>query len=435
MREQQLGEPWITELPPQWEMRRFKHAAVIRDGQVDPKNEKVRGLPLYAPNHIESGSGRLLAIESAEEQGAESGKYPVQRGEIVYSKIRPALRKVILAPQDGLCSADMYAIRPFPDVVSKFLFWSMLSDGFNESATLASDRVAMPKVNRETLKEFPIPCPPLPTQTAIADFLDRKTAALDALIEKKERLIALLAEKRAALIHRAVTKGLDPDVPMKDSGVPWIGEIPAHWEVKRLKSLAEIRGGVTKGRDLRGRRVVSLPYLRVANVQDGFVDLTEVHEIEVLETEMSRYSLRKGDILMNEGGDNDKLGRGTVWAAEIEPCLHQNHVFAVRPRSGANPYWISLCTSAPYLRYFFFRRAKQSTNLASISSSNVKEAPVLTPPDTEQDLILKSLGRDLARLARTEGMVSHQIDRLKEYRQALITAAVTGQLDIPEANP
>lgn len=284
------------------------------------------------------------------------------------------------------------------------------------------------------LLQFRIPVVPLDLQRAIADFLDRKTSAIDTLIEKKQRLLALLAEKRAVLIHRAVTKGLNPNVTMKDSGLEWVKQIPAHWSIVRLKHLANVRGGVTKGRDLSGHKTVSVPYLRVANVQDGYVDLTDVSEIEVLGDEVERYSLHKGDILMNEGGDNDKLGRGCVWEAQIEPCLHQNHVFCVRPYRTTNPYWISLCISANYLRYFFLGRAKQATNLASISSFNLKDAPILLPPVGEQYEILRWIVASTQSVDSLADRLKLSITRLREYRQSLITAAVTGQLDL-EATP
>ena len=132
------------------------------------------------------------------------------------------------------------------------------------------------------------------------------------MIDAKQRLLALLAEKRRALITYAVTRGLDPAAPMRNSGVPWIGEVPAHSEVKNLKFVGDVRTGVAKGRNLGSRETMKVPYLRVANVQDGYLDLSDISEIEVLPEEVATYSLfHNGDVLMNEGGDADKLGRGS----------------------------------------------------------------------------------------------------------------------------
>ena len=280
--------------------------------------------------------------------------------------------------------------------------------------------------------ELELPVPPLAQQRAIADFLDRKSAAIDALIAKKERLIELLGERRQALITQMVTKGLDPSVPMKESGIEWLGSIPSHWVLRRLKHLGQIRSGIAKGRDVAGKATVVRPYLRVANVQNGWLDLEDIATIEVTRDEAQRYALRRGDVLMNEGGDFDKLGRGYVWEEQIPDCIHQNHVFAVRPLRGSNPFWINLATQASYLRHFFILRSKQSTNLASISATNLGEAPIPMPPEHEVEAILERVRHQLRRLEHLLRTVAVHVGRLREYRQALITAAVTGQIDVTE---
>ncbi|MFN8633568.1 MAG: restriction endonuclease subunit S [Chloroflexota bacterium] len=215
----------------------------------------------------------------------------------------------------------------------------------------------------------------------------------------------------------------------KDSGVPWLGEVPAHWDVKRLRFLAEVRTGVTKGRDLGEKDTVSVPYMRVANVQDGYLDLSDVAQVEVLPDEVRRFSLRPGDVLMNEGGDNDKLGRGTVWEGQIDPCLHQNHVFAVRLDDADDARWISAATSATYARHYFMVRAKQSTNLASISGTNVKEFPVVLPPKAERRAILRHLAHETARIDALVEKKRRLLGLIEEKRAALISHAVTRGLD------
>jgi type I restriction enzyme S subunit len=211
----------------------------------------------------------------------------------------------------------------------------------------------------------------------------------------------------------------------------WLSGLPGHWRVKRLKFLADVRSGVTKGRDLAGP-TVEVPYLRVANVQDGFVDLSDVATIPVGVGEVERFALQPGDVLMNEGGDNDKLGRGAVWRGQIAPCLHQNHVFAVRCHS-VDPDWLALVTAAKYAKHYFLRMAKQSTNLASIASSDVKELPVVLPPEDEQKAILRHVGRETAKIDGLMGKVREQRRFLRERRAALVTACVTGAIRVPGA--
>ena len=229
------GVEWLGRIPAHWEVKKWRYCCHVTEGQIAPDDEEFREKVLIAPNHIESGTGRLLHLETAHEQGAISGKYLVAPGDIIYSKIRPALNKVCISTGDWLCSADMYPVSITENrLQTQFLLYSILSAPFVQFMVDQSMRVAMPKVNRDKLDDCPLLIPHPAEQRAIADFLDRETAKIDALVATKERLIELLQEKRTALITRAVTRGLDPNVPMKDSGVEWLGEIPVHWEVKRL---------------------------------------------------------------------------------------------------------------------------------------------------------------------------------------------------------
>src|SRR5690606_22781195 len=169
--------------------------------------------------------------------------------------------------------------------------------------------------------------------------------------------------------------------------------------------------------------------LRVANVQDGYLDLDEIAEIEIEPDQLSRYRLELGDVLMNEGGDFDKLGRGAIWNGEVESCIHQNHVFAVRPHS-VSPQWLTLVTGSAYAQFYFKGRAKQSTNLASISSTNVMELPVVLPPAAEQESIVEFIREAMARMDALTAAASRAVELLRERRGALISAAVTGQIDV-----
>ncbi|MCY3016174.1 MAG: type I restriction endonuclease subunit S, partial [Planctomycetota bacterium] len=174
---------------------------------------------------------------------------------------------------------------------------------------------------------------------------------------------------------------------------------------------------------------ISVPYLRVANVQDGYLNLDEVVSMEIPADDLVRYSLRAGDVLMNEGGDFDKLGRGCVWDGRLDPCITQNHVFAVRPRRVSSA-WLSTVTGSGYAQFYFMTRSKQSTNLASISSTNLMELPVVVPPDDEQQAIVRFTAERRASFNGLTAEANHAIALLQERRSALISAAVTGQIDV-----
>lgn len=211
------GVEWLGEVPEHWSVKGFNHCAKIRGGLVDPKLEQYKDLVLYAPNHIEKETGKVIYKESADAQGADSNKYLCFKGEVIYSKIRPALAKVALCDEEvALCSADMYPIDAYNGLTNTFLYWFLLSDSFTKAVVLDSDRVAMPKVNRESLGEYRVPVPPLDEQLDICNSIKCQSRILDELEEKASYQIALMKERKTALISAAVTGKID----VRD----WVGD-------------------------------------------------------------------------------------------------------------------------------------------------------------------------------------------------------------------
>lgn len=429
------GVDWLGEVPAHWRVKRLRFLASTNPlgsrqaGIAD--DDMVSFVPMDAVG--EYGGLRLDVERELAEIG--SGYTYFADGDVVLAKITPCFENGKGALASGLTNGvafgttELHVLRADTELDRGYLFYLTIAHSFRklgESEMFGAG--GQKRVPESFIKDFRTPLPPLDEQRAIAAFLDRETARIDALIATKRRFIALLQEKHAALISRAVTRGLDPDAPLKQSGIVWVGPIPAQWAVQPLKRVAEVRTGVAKGRKIEHDEAVTVPYLRVANVQDGYLDLDDVAEIEIGAHELDRYALQAGDVLMNEGGDNDKLGRGHVWRDEVSPCIHQNHVFAVRPeavRSG----WLALVTSSDYAKHYFLSFAKQSTNLASISSSNLKNLPVILPPDDEQATILQFLERALGRMGRLQAHSESAIECLTEHRVSLIASAVTGRMD------
>jgi type I restriction enzyme S subunit len=203
------GVEWLGEVPAHWNIEKFSRAVQITEGQVDPAVEPYSSMPLVAPNHIESRTGRIAGVESATKQGAISGKYLCQRGNVIYSKIRPALAKAALATEDCLCSADMYPMTPRGGLRSRFLLLLLLSSQFTTWSILEADRVAMPKINRETLTDLRLPVPPQLEQDEIVGLVDREATKIDETIVKVTRAIDLMREHRSALVSAAVTGKID----------------------------------------------------------------------------------------------------------------------------------------------------------------------------------------------------------------------------------
>lgn len=205
------GSGLLEDLPMGWQLNRFSRVVKINEGQVDPRGDAYKDLPLIAPNHIQSKTGRLLNLETAREQAATSGKYLVDPGQVLYSKIRPALVKAAIAPTRCLSSADMYALSTRNSTVlrNEFLYWLLLSKPFTDYAIDQSARVAMPKLNHETLGAAPIWYPSVNKQARIERVLEESTSRLDATIADARESIALSRERRAALISAAVTGKID----------------------------------------------------------------------------------------------------------------------------------------------------------------------------------------------------------------------------------
>ncbi len=201
-----------------------------------------------------------------------------------------------------------------------------------------------------------------------------------------------------------------------------MSKLPRDWKIKELSEVATIQTGLAKGKN-NLKNPVSLPYLRVANVQDGYFDLSEIKTIEVSSAEVERYRLKPNDVLLTEGGDFDKLGRGHIWRGQIDPCLHQNHIFVVRPNPQIlKPEFLTALTASHYGRTYFLSCSKQTTNLASVNSTQLKQFPVLLPPMKEQEEITKIIGCWDRVIEQTEKLIAANTRIKRGLTQQLLTS-------------
>lgn len=253
--------------------------------------------------------------------------------------------------------------------------------------------------------------PKFEEQQVVADYLDRETARIDTLIGEQQRLIEMLRERRAAAIATGLHSSAD--------------------HLTRLKYVSTVQTGVT----LSGEGNAAdpeWPYLRVANVQAGYVDLQEIKTIRVPSNRAAASTLRAGDVLMTEGGDIDKLGRGALWRGELARMLHQNHVFAVRPNQALDSEFLIYWLDGPEARTYFRTTAKQTTNLAGTNKWTLGNLPVPLPPLEEQKRTVALLDEQTRKIDTLIAEVEQFIELSHERRAALITAAVTGQIDVRE---
>ncbi len=431
------GFEWLGEIPKHWEAIRLKF--LQREPLMYGANESAEFDNPDWPRYIritDMNDGGTLKDETFRSLPEEiAAPYLLEDGDFLFARSGATVGKAFMySGKWGRACFAGYLIRfspkkekILPDFLKHYLRSFVYEDFVGESTIQAT----IQNVSAERYASLLIPFPKLEEQQSIATFLDRKTVELDELIRLKERQIELLGAKRQALISHAVTRGLDPSVKLRPSGIEWLGEIPAHWEVTRLKFIAQLQTGLTLGKEYKDRETVSRPYLRVANVQDGFLDLETITTISVPEEEAAKCELKVGDVLMTEGGDLDKLGRGYVWAGQIESCLHQNHIFAVRPdQTRLDSFYLSYTMASWYGKNYFTSTGQQTTNLATTNSTKLMNFPLLLPSLQEQKTVIERLGRETQDIDKMMETMRLQLDQLREYRQALISAAVTGKIDV-----
>jgi type I restriction enzyme S subunit len=270
--------------------------------------------------------------------------------------------------------------------------------------------------------------PPCSEQRAIASFLDLETARIDALVAKKERLIELLAEQRTALITRAVTKGLDPTVPMKDSGVEWLEDIPKHWEVKRLRHISPSLGVGVVVNPSSYIAVEGLPFLYGSNISEGRIDVAMARRISPQESRrLPKSELRPGDLVMVRVG---APGVTAVVPPELDGANCAS-LLVIRRNVAVESSWLSYVLNSKYVRsqveVVQYGAAQEQFNV-----SHAADFCIALPPRAEQDAVAAFLNRETSRHDDLVAKVSEAIERLKELRTALISAAVTGKINVRE---
>ncbi len=274
------------------------------------------------------------------------------------------------------------------------------------------------------IQEIPVPLPPTKAeQEAIADAL----SDADALIESLEQLLVKKRQLKQGAMQELLTgKRRLPGFEVKRGCKPTeVGMIPEDWAVRPLKVIAEIRSGIAKNSNTTVSNPILVHYLRVANVQDGFLDLSEMSQIQVSRTDTKRYRVLPGDVLMNEGGDLDKLGRGAMWRGEYSPCIHQNHVFVVRCGSTLSPEYLNAWTGSEPARRYFMLAGKQTTNLASINKTALGLLPVAHPQTkAEQEAIARVFSdMDAERVA-----IEAKLAKARQIKQGMMQELLTGRI-------
>ena len=428
------GVEWLGEIPAHWEVRRLKYLATVNDEALPETTDPDMGITYVDIGNVDSVGGITGTEDLVFENAPSRARRIVRQGDVIISTVRTYLKAIArIEPTDAnlIVSTGFAVVRP-RHLHYAFVAYALSSPYFVERVVAHSTGVSYPAINASELACLDIVFPPLPEQCAIAAFLDRETARIDAMVSREERLIELLHEKRTALITRAVTRGLDPNATMKDSGVEWLEEIPAHWDVKRLKYLV---GKIGSGKTPRGgaERYVDdgVMLLRSQNVHFGKLHLADVAYIDAdTDAEMAGSRVGEGDVLLNITGAS--LGRSCVARLGGVDANVNQHVCVLRPNQQQD--------ESEFLAYSIESRSLQdqifnNENGVSRDALNFEQIGDLVfarPATSEQQAIADFLDRETAKLDALVAKVQEAIDRLKELRAALISAAVTGRIDVRE---
>ena len=417
---------WVGDLPDDWKRDWLKWS--VRLSTERPTEEEQAQLPYISNEDIVSWTGKLL---NDQPRPAESDGRKFQVDDVLLNKLRPYLAKVYHADFDGVSSGELLCLRPSNIVLPRFLFYVLVSKGFIDSIDAETFGSKMPRADWEIVGHQPLPLPSLETQRRIAQFLDEKTARIDGLIDKKRALLERLAEKRQALITRAVTKGLNPDAPMKPSGIDWLGDIPAHWDALPLRRILEIplSNGIFKRKADFGEGALLINVFDVYR-PDLKINYPGLDRVRCDENEIEKYEVAEGDILFVRSS----LKMQGIAVAAIAQNIPEDIVFEchlVRARCRHDrilPRFISfVLASAPY-RARLMSLAK-TTTMTTLEQESLNSLYLTVPPLNEQTVVAEFLEKEMARIDNFGNHIEASIHRLHEYRSALITAAVTGQIE------
>ncbi len=395
------------------------------------------GVPLIQLNNIRDSKHTLQNMKFiTEEKKNQLVRHIAIPGDVVIAKMaEPVARSAIVTNNfsEYVIVADCVKMTANLGLVNlNYLVWAINSDRVRINAELVSTGTTRIRINLGELQKLKIPFPSMAEQEAIADFLDHETAKIDALIEKQQRLIGLLKEKRQAVISHAVTKGLNPNAPMKDSGVEWLGEVPAHWRLMRIKHLISVfEQGWSPQCDSRPAEGSEFGVLKVGCVNGGVFNPEENKALPPELEPQIQYTLKKGDLLISRANTRELAGSAAVVNSDFDKLILCDKLYRLRFLFDVNPQLISFYLSIPPVRQQIeLGTSGASDSMQNISQSVIRDLFVLVPPETEANLLVAEIGNKISKFnAILEGATT-QVSYLQERRTALISAAVTGKIDV-----
>lgn len=422
------GIPWVGTIPSNWKV--FPAGGVFTE--VKEKNHNNQYSNPFSFRYGEIVDKKIGDIDESLEETLSTYRV-VSPNTIMLNGLNLnydfITQRVAIVKKTGIITSAYLAVKPDETrVVPRFVLYLLKSYDFHQVLHSIGSGIRK-TLKYQDFKNLKIIAPDMDTQKQIADYLDIECGKIDTIIAEAKASIEDHKHWKASTLYGTVTKGLHSEREMKESGVGWIGSIPVHWTISKIGRFIKIRSGITLGKSYPiGTELIEMPYLRVANVKaEGFA-LEDVAKIKVTPEEAEKYALKSGELLMTEGGDRDKLGRGTIWHEEISPCLHQNHVFAVTcDENWLLTAYLAYLTASPVGREYFDLTAKKTTNLASTNSNTIMQFKVPIPPISEQREIVALLDKKCAAINDIIEEKLALISDLEQYKKSLIYEVVTGK--------
>ena len=411
------GVEWLGDVPENWKVQRLRFSLESNPSKVECHNLDDKTEVSFIPMETVGINGGLRLDQTRPIVDVINGFTYFCDGDILVAKITPCFEngKGAIAKDlvngIGFGTTELHVLRAEENLDHNYLFYLTISHEFRSiGAAYMYGAGGQKRVPDNFIRDFINPIPPFSEQRSIASFLDRETSRIDGLIEKKERQIELLQEKRQALISHAVTKGLNPNAKMKPSGIEWLGEVPEHWEVKKLKFLFKNldHRRIPLSAEERSYMPKNYPYYGAS----GIIDSVE------------NYIFDEPLILVAEDGAN-LLSRSTPLAFKAEGKYWvNNHAHILKPFHGPLDYWESVLQTYDYTPLI------SGAAQPKLTSEKLSNIPLPCPPEAEQDTIATFLSKTNNQLFGLSEKISISIETLREYRTALISAAVTGKIDV-----
>lgn len=440
------GIEWLTSVPQNWELSRLGFEAWVR--------ARLGWKGLKAEEYVDSGyaflatpniKGKAIDFQNVnyitQERYDESPEIKLAVGDVLLAKDGSTLGTVNVVrelPFPATVNSSIAVITPHASLSGVFLLYLLQSDFLVNTIQRIKGGMGVPHLFQEDLNKFHIPVPPIEEQSIIAAFLDHETAKIDLLVSEQEKLLTLLAEKRQATISHAVTRGLNPNASMKRSGVTWLGMVPAHWTVCALRrALLRIEQGWSPECFNRPSEGTEWGVLKTGCVNGGVFNAVENKALPETLEPVAALEIRDGDLLMSRASGSPKLVGSAAYISKPPPRLMlSDKIFRLHLRHWVLPRFLAAALNSAALRLQIEASISGAEGLANnLPQSSLKDFWVAVPPEREQEEIVAFVDAETRRLDILRTEVEHTIELLKERRRAVISAAVTGKIDVRNASP